>query len=223
MTQKATLLGTLGVLAAACSACGPSNFYVREMKIDAKQTLIPVGRKSWDHPAADSYYMFFYTATKLTTVNHLANQPRSGDDGRLLYLEADHGVLERTVKTDEIFTGPVGAVVTEKTCFYNRPTAYRSSVEVLVQSLNPDIGREAPDAIPGEPVNVPPLTSLSVVQFFREDSHLVFASGNYEANGAIGSLQSGKIVKGDVQPGSSIASPQPTSMRPEQHPVFRVS
>jgi hypothetical protein len=30
---------------------------------------------------------------------------------RLLYLEADQGVLERTVRDDQIVTGPFGAIV----------------------------------------------------------------------------------------------------------------
>lgn len=204
----AVLLGAVGALAAACSGCGPTTFYVREMKIDPAQHLIPVGRKSLHHPAADSYYMFFHTATGLTIVDHLAKQRQGADARRLLYLETDHDqVLERTVKTDEIVTGPYGAIVADKTCFYNRPANYRSDIEVLVESLTPDVGREVPAPSVEEPLKVPLLTSVSVVRFFREDSYLTFASANYEANGTPGSIQSGRIVNGDLQPGSSVASP----------------
>jgi hypothetical protein len=178
------------------------------MKIDAKQQLIPVGPKSLIQPAADSYYTFFHTGTNLTVVDHFAKQLRSADIRQLLYLEADQDGLEKTVKTDEIVTGPFGAVVAEKTCFYNRPAdTYTSSVEVLVQSLNPETAREIPDAIAAEPINIPRLTSISLVRFFHANSHPMFASGNYEANGTIGSIQSGNTVNGDLQPGSSITLP----------------
>jgi len=177
------------------------------MKIDSGQHLIPVGPKSLTHPDADSYYMFFHTATKLTIVDHLATQQRNTDVRRLLYLEEAQDRLERTVKSDEIATGSFGAVIVEKTCFYNRFIEnYPSSIKVLIQSLHPEIGREIPDAVLETPKNVPPLTSISIVRFFRADPQLIFGSANYEADGKIGSLHSGKIVNGDLQPGSSIMS-----------------
>jgi hypothetical protein len=207
IAQNPALFAALGILAASCSACGPTNYYVRELKIDTEQHLIPVGPKSLSHPVVDSYYMFFHTA-KLTTVNHLAKQAGSVDVREFLYLEADPDRLERTVKNDQIVTGSFGAVVAEKTCFYNRPVEnYRSSIKVLIQSTNPEIGREIPDAVPEEPNNIPPLTSISIVRFFRADPNLIFGSGNYEVNGAIGSIHHGEIMNGDLQPGSSIILP----------------
>jgi len=206
IARRTVLMDALGVLAAASSACGLKNYYVQEINVDAKEHLIPIGSKSLYPPAVDSYYWFFHAATGLTSVDHLAKQARSADPRRLLYLETDHqDALERTVKTDEVATGAFGALVVERTCFYNRPPGtYTSSVKILVQSLNPEMLREIPTAIPEKPVNVPPLTSISLVRFFRANSQLTFASGNYEANGRIGSIQTGKIVNGEIQPGSSI-------------------
>jgi hypothetical protein len=175
------------------------------MKIDAELHLIPVGSKSLNHPAAESYYMFFHTATKLTLVNHFARQAGSADVRELLYLEANQDRLERTVRTDEIVTGPFGAVVAEKTCFYNRPIEnYSSSVKVLIQSANPEIGREIPDPFAEEPPHVPPLTSAAIVRLFNANSELNFGSGNYDADGMLGSINHGQIVNGDLKPGSSI-------------------
>ncbi len=209
IAQRPVLIAALGLLGASCSACGPSNYFVRELKIDAEQHLIPVGPKSLNRPDADSYFMFFHTATKLTIVNHFAKQFGSADVRQLLFLEAERDRLERTVKTDQIVTGPFGAVVAEKTCFYNRPVENSpSSIRVLIQSANPEIGREIPDAVPEVPKKVPPLTSISIVRFFGVDPQLLFGSGNYEANGAIGSIHHGSVVNGDLQAGSSIILPR---------------
>ena len=209
LPQSPALFIAFSLFAALGSACGPTNYYVREMKIDAEQHLIPVGSKSLSHPAADSYYMFFHTATKLTIVNHFAKQAGSADVRELLYLEADQDRLERTVRTDEIVTGPFGAVVAEKTCFYNRPIEnYLSSVKVLIQSANPEIGREIPDPISEAPTHVPPLTSAAIVRLFNADSELVFGSGNYDADGTLGSINHGHIVNADLKPGSSTVLPR---------------
>lgn len=197
----------LAFLAMSCCACAQTNYFVPGLSIDAEQHLNPIGPKSLTRPAADSYYMFFHTATKLTTVNHLARQSGSADVRRLLYLEADHDVLERTVKTDEIVTGPFGAVTVEKTCFYNRPISqYVSSVKVLLQSAVPEIGREIPDRVTKAPVEVPQLTSAAIVRIFGSGPELAFGSGNYEANGTIGTIDSGRILNGVIQGGASIVS-----------------
>jgi hypothetical protein len=208
IVQRPVLIAALSLLGASCSACGPSNYFVRELKIDTEQHLIPVGPKLLNRPVSDSYFMFFHTATRLTIVNHFAKQAGSADVRELLYLEADHDRLERTVKTDQIATGSFGALVVEKTCFYNRPVEnYSSSIKVLIQSATPEIGREIPDSLSGAPKDIPPLTSISIVRFFRADPELLFGSGNYEVNGAIGSIHQGKIINGDLQPGSSIIVP----------------
>jgi hypothetical protein len=188
------------------------------MKIDEEQHLIPVGTKLLRHPVTGPYYMFFHTATHLTVVDHLAWQEGSTDVRRLLYLEANQDVLERTVKDDQTVTGPFGAVVVEKECRYNHPVAaYWSSIKVLLQSTHPDIGREIPDTVPPVPSNVPPLTSISIVLIFRASPQFVFGSGNYEANGTLGSIQNGKIVNGNLQHPSSItkAGPHLNLMKPQ--------
>jgi hypothetical protein len=45
------------------------------------------------------------------------------------------------------------------------------------------------------------------VRFFASGPQLIFGSGNYGVNGAINNIQSGKVVNGDLQPGSSIIFP----------------
>src|SRR5579859_6321647 len=194
------------LLAAVLSGCEPgTNFYVRELKIDPEKRLIPIGPKSLNHPDSNSYYMFFYTATALTTVNHLATQTPNHSLRRLLYLEADRGGLLRTVKTDEIETGLFGAITTEKTCFYRPPDQnYLSSVKVLIESVQPEIGRETPTPAPPPTSVLPLLTSLAIVRFHRADSSLIFGSGNYEADGLIGSIHTGTVAHSELQPGSSI-------------------
>lgn len=193
------------LLAAVCTGCRPTSFYVRELKIDPEKHLIPLGPKSLSHPDSDSYYMFFYTATQLTTVNHLATQLPNHDVRRLLYLEADRGRLERTVKTEEIDTGLFGAVTAEKTCFFKSPDPnYLSSVKVLIQSVQPEIGREIPTVASAAAPDTAQLTSLAIVRFQRVDSSLIFSSGNYEANGSIGSINTGVVIHSEVQPGSMI-------------------
>jgi hypothetical protein len=212
IVKSAALFAVMSVLVASCSAGAPAKYYVRELKIDAGQHLIPVGPKSLNAPAADSYYVFFHTGTELSTiVIHFAKQTGSAEVRDLLYLEAVRDRLDRTVKTDQIVTGPFGAVVAEKTCFYNRPVEYSPcSMNVLIQSAHPEIGREIPDAIPEVPKNVPPLTSISIVRFIASGPQLIFGSGNYGVNGAIGNMQSGKVVNGDLQSGSSIIFPLAT-------------
>jgi hypothetical protein len=202
-------LAGLSALTVSCAPYGPTNYFVTGLNIDAAQHLIPVGVKSLDHPNGNSYYMFFHAATQLTTVNHLARQSRSGDVRQLLYLETNQNqLLDRTVKADEILTGPFGAVIAEKTCFYNRPVETSpSSIKVLIQSDSPDIGREVPDEVPEPPKDLPPLTSVAVVRLFHAASGLIFASGNYEAAGVLGSINQGQVQNGNLQAGSSIAFP----------------
>ncbi len=227
ISQTPALYAALIVMTVSCSGYRPTNYFVREMKIDTEQHLIPVGPKSLRHPATGSYYMFFHTATGLTLVNHLTWQDRSADVRRLLYLEADRDVLERTVKDDQIVTGPFGAIIVEKECRYNRPVAtYWSSIQVLLQSAHPDIGREIPDPVPAVPANVPPLTSISIVRIFRAGPQFVFGSGNYETNGTLGSIQSGRIRNGDVQypaPITMAPRPQDDLMRPRFNEIRQAS
>lgn len=209
IAEMLVLSAALSVISAPSLACGQElGYFVRGMEVDAQQHLVPTGPKSLQHPEEGSYYSFDHTGTQLTIVDHLEWQTGASNVRRLLYLEAERGVLERTVKDDEIVTGRFGALVTEKTCFYNRPVeTYRSSLKILVQSLTPETGREIPDPVSAVPKNVPPLTSISIVRIFRAAPQFIFASGNYEANGMIGSIQSGKVVNGEVQYGSSVMMP----------------
>ncbi len=202
----------------ACLSIGePTNYFVREMRIDAKQHLLPVGQKLPRHFDDGSYYMFFHAAN-LTWVSHLLAVGPTGEQRQLLYLETDKDdLLERTVKTDRIIAGRFGAVVTERTCFFNRPIeTYPSALLVLVQSMKYDEA-EIPNAMPDAPKNAPPLTSFAVVRFFHEGSQLAFGSGNYEATGAIGAIQSGKTSNGDLLPGSSTTFSQAPEFNNLQH------
>jgi hypothetical protein len=69
---------------------------------------------------------------------------------------------------------------------------------------HPEIGREIPDAIVATTADASELTSIAIVRFNRVDSSVIFNSGNYEVDGRIGSIHTGKVVNGDLQPGSSI-------------------
>ena len=220
--RRTCLFIATGSLALSISACflidgEPTSYFVREMKVDARQHLLPVGQKSLQHFDDGSYYMFFHGAN-LTSVNHFLTVGPTGDSRQLLYLETDqHDLLERTVKTDRIIAGPFGAVVTERTCFYNRPIETSpSALLVLVQSMKYD-GAEIPNTMPDAPMNAPPLTSFAIVRFFREGDQLVFGSGNYEATGAIGAIQSGKTSNGDLLPGSSTVVSQAQGFNNLQH------
>lgn len=202
LVQRVVVSSIVGVLVASIAACGPTTFYVQGIKIDTDQHVIPVGHKFLSHPNSDSYYMFSYTATKLTIVNHFAKQAGSQGVHELIYLEAYRGRLERTVKVDQVSTGSFGALVVRRTCFYNRPNS--SSLDVLIQSTHPEIGREIPESIGGLPTDAPPLTSMSIVRIFARDSGQSFAVGNYEADGELGSINSGSVENETVQPGASI-------------------
>jgi hypothetical protein len=193
------------ILAMSSTACGPTNYFVSAVKIDAQQHIYPVGSKSLKHPNAGSYYMFFHGAY-LTSINHLAFRLGTQDARGLFYMETNRNqILDRTVKDDEVLTGDFGAIVTEKTCFYNRNVENNpASVQVLIQSVDPDIGRELPDSLPKAPSNTPPVTSIALVRFFRQGAKLAFASGNYEASGELAAIHSGEILNGDLQPGSSV-------------------
>src|SRR5580692_11494473 len=85
------------------TSCEPTNFNVKEMKIDSDLHLLPVGDRRLRDPGEGSYYSFFYTATGLTTVDHFETNPRTGVSEQLIYLEAGRNqVLDRTVKTEQI-------------------------------------------------------------------------------------------------------------------------
>jgi len=210
---------TLALSPSACSLIDgePTNYFVREMKIDSHQRLSPVGPKSLQHFDDGSYYMFFHAA-RITWVSHQLTLGPSGEQRQLMYLETDKDdLLERTVKTDRIIAGPFGAVVTERTCFYNRPVETNpSALLVLVQSMKYDMA-EIPNTVAEPPTNAPPLTSFAIVRFFHEGNYLAFGSGNYEATGTIGAIQSGKTSGGDLLPGSSTTVSQASDFNNLQH------
>lgn len=196
----------------------PTNFFVRKIKIDAEQHLIPIGPKATRHFDHGSYYMFFHAATGITSVSHWLTLAPTGKQRELMYLETNkHGVLDRTVKTDRVIAGPFGTVVTEKTCFYNRPVETSpSALLVQVQGTKYDIA-EIPDTITELPKDGPPLTSFAIIRFFHKGGNLAFGSGNYEATGAIGAIQSGELSHGDQLPGAFTASAQAPDFNNLQH------
>jgi hypothetical protein len=201
----------VSLAAALCVACGPSqytNYFVPNLQIDSQQRLIPVGPQSLQHPGTDSYYMFFHGAF-VTSVDHFARRKGTTEFRRLFYLESDNKQgdrLESTVKTEDLVTGSVVAIVSRKTCFYNRPVdTYRPSVQVLMQSMHPDI-EEIPDQVP-PPESPGELTSAAIVRWRGTSPQYAIAIGNYESNGTLGSIDQGITVNGDVQPGSSYGVP----------------
>ncbi len=140
-------------------------------------------------PDVDSYYAPFYGAY-ITSVDHREKKPGGVAHERSLYLETGKDqVLDRTVKTDEILSGPFGTVNAVKQCYYTRPiengygsvsVAFRDGAEY-----------ELPPEISTPTANLPALTSLSLVRIFRTNSEYVIVSANYERDGSLGSLNIG--------------------------------
>jgi hypothetical protein len=179
------------------TSCEPTNFNVKEMKIDSDLHLLPVGDRRLRDPGEGSYYSFFYTATGLTTVDHFETNPRTGVSEQLIYLEAGRNqVLDRTVKTEQILKGAYGTVYSTKTCFYASPLS-RGHSTVSVGGGASDNGGEIPIELPNAPESLPSLTSISVVRIFSISPEYIIVGGNYEPDGRMGGLQLRRAKGGD--------------------------
>ena len=193
------------ILASAITSCGPTNYFVPEVKVNSGLNLVPVGAKTIRPPSTSSYYSFFHSATQLTFVRHFAIQSQNDNARELLYLEYRLDQLNRTVKTDQLSLSPYGIVTAQKTCTYGgQMVANLSSLQVLVESLSNSNVFELPEIVAEEPGSLPQVSSISVVRFLQDPSKVAFAVGNYESNGALGSIQSGASFNGELQPGSMI-------------------
>lgn len=217
LTAGKTSLGALILLfPVICCSQEPLGYFVRELHVDASQHLIPNGSRSLIEPVEGSYYSVDHTGTGFTSVAHIKRTPGAAQAEVLFYLETNKDqVLDRTVKDDEILTGPFGIVYVKKTCFFNRPVESNyNSVTVMVES-NQNLGKpEIPVQLSNAPQAIPPLTSLSLVRIFQNDSEYDVVSANYEPSGALGSLDVGKTKGGDVVPGSASTSFQIDSNNP---------
>ncbi len=197
-------LATLAlILASMARSQEPRGYFVKELRIDSSQHLVPGGFRSLVEPVEGVYYFVFHTGTELTTVEHLEKKAGTAQAERLLYLETNTDqVLDRTVKEDEILTGPFGTVYVEKTCFFNRPVATNfSHVTVMAGSSKDSSRREIPVQFSESPKDIPPLTSLSLVRIFQNDAGYLLASANYESSGELGSLNIAETKDGYVIPG----------------------
>lgn len=124
-------------------------------------------------------------------MDHFERKPGAVARERSLYLETGQDqVLDRTVKTDEILSGPFGTVDAVKECFYTRPIE-NGFGSVAVEFNGNDKEHELPSEVPSPTVGLPPLTSLSLVRIFRTSPEYVIVSANYERDGSLGSLNFG--------------------------------
>ena len=180
--------GCLYFVVALASACsGPRTYYVRNVNASVVWGLRPVGRRSIAEPTSGSYYFFFHGAN-LTMVDHFERASKELQRQRLLYIESDRaGKLLRTVKDEELVRGAYGALYVVKTCFYNKAVQdYQSGVSVgaYVSTLE----HEVPSVLARMPAAAPQLTAFSLVRIYTSDPGYEVISGNYEANGKLGSL-----------------------------------
>jgi len=181
-------------LSALCQSSFPQYFH--ELTIDSGLHLAPtagIDQPDVKEPNQGSYYAPFYGASGLS-VDHYEKKPGGVSRERVLYLEAGRDqVLDRTVKTDEILSGPFGSVNAEKVCFYTRPIRNgTSSVSVEFNSNGKE--HELPSEISKRPIPLPALTSFSLIRIFRAYSKYMIISANYEQDGNLGSVNFGSTI-----------------------------
>ncbi len=192
----AALIPSLLLLGASCQS--PSSSYFRELKIDSSLHLILTGGINLPHfqePEVGSYYAPFHGAF-VTSVDHREKKPGSVARERSLYLETGQDqVLDRTVKTDEILSGPFGTVDAVKVCFYSRPIG-RVVGSVSVEFNGNDTEHELPSEVPSPKEDLPAMTSLSLVRIFGASPEYLIISANYERDGSLGSVDFGEAKDG---------------------------
>jgi hypothetical protein len=114
LTAVALLLPSIG------RSQEPLGYFVKELRVDGSQHLVPSSSRSLVEPVEGTFYSVAHTGTGLTIVSHMEKKPGATQAERLLYLETNtNQVLDRIVKEDEILTGPFGTVYVEK-----RPCAF---------------------------------------------------------------------------------------------------
>jgi hypothetical protein len=186
----------------------PLGYFVKELRVDGSQHLVPGSSRSLVEPVEGTFYSVSHTGTGLTIVSHMKKKPGATQVERLLYLETNtNQVLDRMVKEDEILNGPFGTVYVEKTCFFNRPVASNFSHVTVMVGSNKDLSRpELPTQLLAATKDMPPLTSLSLVRVFQNDAGYIVVSANYESSGGLGSLNIGETKDGYLIPGSASTS-----------------
>jgi len=195
----------VGELISVCACQSPSSPYFHELKIDSGLHLsvskgidLPPGQS----PHFGSYYAPFYGAF-VTSMDHMEKKARSVSPERALYLETNREqVLDRTVKEDEVLSGPFGSLNAKRECFYTRPieTTFGS---VSVEFNGNGTQHEVPLVISGPPKDLPALTSLSLVRIFHTGAVYITVTANYEPDGRLGSLDYGSASNGRPSPGPS--------------------
>jgi hypothetical protein len=61
LVKKIGLAALASAFVLIASSCEPTNFNVKEMKIDSDLHLIPIGHRILRDPDGGSYYFFFHT------------------------------------------------------------------------------------------------------------------------------------------------------------------
>ena len=198
----ALMLGELTSVGACQSS--PSSYF-QELKIDSGLHLSVSGGidlAPGQRPQSGSYYAPFYGAF-VTSIDHLEKRAGSVSPDRALYLETDREqILDRTVKEDEVLSGPFGSDNAKRECFYMRPLESTFG-SVSIEFNGNDAQHETPLVISGPPQGLPALTSLSLVRVFRTGADYVTITANYEPDGRLGSLDYGSARNGQPSPGPS--------------------
>jgi hypothetical protein len=208
--QQIIFLIAVLVVLSSCGSRRTGAYYVREMRVDRDQHLLPVGAGSMFEPTSGSYYFFFYAATVITSVSHMERNGSSVQH-RTLYLETNRqDQLDRTVKSDVLLTGDFGMAYAQKTCFYNRPVESNySSVSVRFDSDEYPSAFEVPSVLSGTPDNVPPLSSVSLVRVLRKESGYTLVSADYESTGELRGFQVAEAKNGNISPATDVQTVSP--------------
>ena len=165
----------VGELDSVCACQSPSFTYFQELKIDSGLHLSVskgIDLAPGHRPQSGSYYAPFYGAF-VTSIDHLEKRAGSVSPERALYLETNREqVLDRTVKEDEVLSGPFGSLNAKRECFYTRPIESTFG-SVSIEFNGNDTQHETPLVISGPPQGLPALTSLSLVRILQTGADYV--------------------------------------------------
>jgi hypothetical protein len=169
-----------------------------EVQIDDHRRLTPQSPVLTE-PTKGSYYTEFMGAS-VYSMDHL-KRTGATTRRRMLVLDAETDwSLTQTEKEDELLRGDFGVVTLQKQCFFRGPSSgYPNEIAVIPYYIDPQLS-EVPDEIPAIPDPKTSPTSAALVRIFRSSSGHIIATGNYEANGELGSYATGKGEDGDTGP-----------------------
>lgn len=206
-SAKTTLVIAVLLAISACKSGGPTNYYVSRIQISRDGQVSPVGPRSLlDTRPGPNYY--FFHAARLTSVNHMNQNPGESEAHSLLSLvTTPDGRLDTTDKKDVLLMGDFGTIYSEKTCFYNRPIESNySSVKISFFSNGYPKAYDNPAVLADSPQVVPPISSVSLVRVIRKGADYMLASADYEASGELRSFHFAKVNGGNIYPANDESS-----------------